>query len=146
MPDALSKTVPIWCAVINLAIQLRRERSSSSTAMEDWDATLYLPPRIVSLSEKSQIESRLKAWAEALEVRTTLTAESNGDFDPHSEVTTPSTRPDQAPPTILHPPFHVCPASNTGFTRLHAIHMPVRFSLDQRRTRRHDTLSHQGGT
>ena len=70
MPDALSKTVPVWCAVINLAIKLRRGKSSSSRkAVEDeWDTALYLPPNIVSPSEKTQIESRLPAWAEALEV------------------------------------------------------------------------------
>ncbi len=67
MPDALSKTVPTWCAVINLAIQIRREGDSCST-LDDWDTELYLPPRIVSPSEKGQIESHLQAWARALEV------------------------------------------------------------------------------
>jgi tRNA A64-2'-O-ribosylphosphate transferase len=60
MPDALSKTVPIWCAVINLAIQLRRGIQ--------WDTDLYLPASIVSSSERSQVESRVQAWAETLEV------------------------------------------------------------------------------
>jgi len=60
MPDALSKTVPVWCAVINLAIQLRRGTQ--------WDTDLYLPASIVSPSERSQVESRIQAWAETLEV------------------------------------------------------------------------------
>ena len=63
MPDALSKTVPIWCAVINIAIQLRREEE-----LDDWDMTLYLPPNIVSPSEKAQIQALLPTWAAALEV------------------------------------------------------------------------------
>ena len=70
MPDALSKTVPIWCAVINLAIELRRKRKPVAEIDDgDWDAQLYLPPRIVSASEKAQIESLLPMWAAALEVR-----------------------------------------------------------------------------
>jgi len=69
MPDALSKTVPIWCAVINLAIQVRRGKLASQNDEESqWDISLYLPPRIVSSSEKAQIESRLLGWADALEV------------------------------------------------------------------------------
>lgn len=63
MPDALSKTVPIWCTVINIAIQLRREEE-----MDDWDMTLYLPPNIVSPSEREQIQAMLPTWAAALEV------------------------------------------------------------------------------
>ncbi|ORY26301.1 initiator tRNA phosphoribosyl transferase-domain-containing protein [Naematelia encephala] len=53
MPDALSKTVPVWCTVINRAVG----------AM---DPTLYLPPSIVSPSEASQIEDRLQGWVDAL--------------------------------------------------------------------------------
>ncbi|WVW84199.1 hypothetical protein I302_106229 [Kwoniella bestiolae CBS 10118] len=63
MPDGLSKTVPIWCCVINLAIELRRNIPLD----EDWDTELYLPPKVVSPSEKSQIEERLDEWAETLE-------------------------------------------------------------------------------
>lgn len=54
MPDALAKTVPIWCAVINRALGL--------------DGTLYTPPNIVSPSEKAQIVERLDGWVEALKV------------------------------------------------------------------------------
>jgi len=69
MPDALSKTVPIWCTVINLAIQLRRTRSSAKPDIgEEWDTSLFVSPSIVSASEKAQIEARLSTWAEALEV------------------------------------------------------------------------------
>ncbi|OCF60948.1 hypothetical protein L486_00592 [Kwoniella mangroviensis CBS 10435] len=63
MPDGLSKTVPIWCCVINLAIELRRNIPLD----EEWDTELYLPPKVVSPSEKSQIEDRMDEWAETLE-------------------------------------------------------------------------------
>ncbi|EKC99210.1 hypothetical protein A1Q2_06410 [Trichosporon asahii var. asahii CBS 8904] len=59
MPDGLSKTVPIWCSVVNRAIALRRD-------LDDWDENIYLPA-IVSPSERSQIEAKLDDWAEKLE-------------------------------------------------------------------------------
>nr|KIR46332.1 tRNA '-O-ribosylphosphate transferase [Cryptococcus bacillisporus CA1280] len=61
MPDGLSKTVPIWCAVINVAISLRHD------VPQNWDTNIYLPPQIVPPTERSQIETRLQAWAESLE-------------------------------------------------------------------------------
>ncbi|CAK9781158.1 initiator tRNA phosphoribosyl transferase [Cutaneotrichosporon oleaginosum] len=65
MPDGLSKTVPIWCAVVNRAIALRRVREGS--AEKEWDTALYVPAQIVSPSERAQIEARLDAWADLLE-------------------------------------------------------------------------------
>ncbi|WVQ77820.1 hypothetical protein IAR50_007511 [Cryptococcus sp. DSM 104548] len=65
MPDGLSKTVPIWCAVINMAMGLREKRG------DGWDTQIYLPPQIVPATERSQIEARLQGWAESLE-RSTL--------------------------------------------------------------------------
>ncbi|KAL8893842.1 MAG: hypothetical protein Q9192_004867 [Flavoplaca navasiana] len=52
MPDALSKTVPIWCAVMNRLL------------FDDHghDDGLNTPMSVVSRSEQSQIESRLKAF------------------------------------------------------------------------------------
>ncbi|WVQ86448.1 hypothetical protein IAS59_000159 [Cryptococcus gattii] len=61
MPDGLSKTVPIWCAVINIAISLRHD------VPQNWDTNIYLSPQIVPPTERSQIETRLQAWAESLE-------------------------------------------------------------------------------
>lgn len=60
MPDALSKTIPIWCAVINRAVA---KRCGGGT---EWDEALYVPPNVVSGTEKSQIEARIDGWAEAL--------------------------------------------------------------------------------
>ncbi|KAG6836477.1 hypothetical protein H0H93_007646 [Arthromyces matolae] len=62
MPDALSKTVPIWCAVVNRAIVRRHPGPDKSS----WDTALYTPPGVVSGQEHHQIELRLDAWAEAL--------------------------------------------------------------------------------
>jgi tRNA A64-2'-O-ribosylphosphate transferase len=63
MPDALSKTVPIWCTVINRAVRLRYGKDK-----KERDEELYVPPKVVSPSERSQIEDRLDGWAEILEV------------------------------------------------------------------------------
>ncbi|KAJ7108464.1 initiator tRNA phosphoribosyl transferase [Mycena crocata] len=60
IPDALSKTVPIWCAVVNRAVQL------VFPGKAQWDTNLYTPPGAVSSQEHDQIERRLDAWASAL--------------------------------------------------------------------------------
>jgi tRNA A64-2'-O-ribosylphosphate transferase len=49
MPDALSKTIPIWCSVLN--------RSLFPDTVECHE--LYTPPQIVSSSEHAQINARL---------------------------------------------------------------------------------------
>ena len=64
IPDALSKTVPIWCAVINRAVA----RRYSGALTSDWDSALYTPPGAVSNQEHRQIENRLDDWAETLVV------------------------------------------------------------------------------
>ena len=61
MPDAFSKTVPIWCAVINRAIARITPDNS-----DHWDINLYTPPQVVSSQEHAQIEARLDGWANAL--------------------------------------------------------------------------------
>ncbi|KAI0028827.1 tRNA A64-2'-O-ribosylphosphate transferase [Vararia minispora EC-137] len=63
LPDALSKTIPIWCAVINRAVVLRARMSKCGLNLEDWDVALYTPPGAVSSQERSQIELRLDQWA-----------------------------------------------------------------------------------
>ncbi|KAF8699592.1 Initiator tRNA phosphoribosyl transferase, partial [Rhizoctonia solani] len=54
-PDALSRTVPIWCAVINRALGLEGEHSG-----------LFTPPDSVSPSEHAQMEDGIDKWAELL--------------------------------------------------------------------------------
>jgi tRNA A64-2'-O-ribosylphosphate transferase len=64
LPDALSKTVPIWCAVVNRAVVLRKLVNSSTA----WDHSLYTPPASVSAQERAQIESKIENWALELAV------------------------------------------------------------------------------
>ncbi|KIM39735.1 hypothetical protein M413DRAFT_19543 [Hebeloma cylindrosporum] len=65
IPDALSKTVPIWCAVINRA-HLIRHSNPAEKGNSAWDTKLYTPPSTVSRQEHDQIEQRLDGWAQAL--------------------------------------------------------------------------------
>lgn len=59
MPDALSKTVPIWCAVLNEAS--RRVHGKPNQG----GSSLHLYARMVSDSEASQIEELLDGWVTA---------------------------------------------------------------------------------
>jgi len=66
MPDALSKTVPIWCAVVNRAIAKKFPLGISP----EWETDLFTPPASVSRQEHHQIEKRIDKWAEGLMVKT----------------------------------------------------------------------------
>jgi tRNA A64-2'-O-ribosylphosphate transferase len=57
MPDALSKTIPIWCSVVN--------RQLFPDDKESHD--LYTPPQVVSPSEHAQILALLPKFQQALE-------------------------------------------------------------------------------
>nr|ODN85794.1 hypothetical protein L203_04673 [Cryptococcus depauperatus CBS 7841] len=96
MPDGLSKTVPIWCAVINIAISIRQK------PLENWDTNIYLSPQTVSPTEKSQIQARLQNWAELLERSTLLLPPLKKPL-----------RPFFIHPSTSSPPFI---AENPGFT------------------------------
>ncbi|KAJ5908108.1 hypothetical protein N7495_000790 [Penicillium taxi] len=56
MPDALSKTVPIWCAVLNRAL------FPAETAYH----AVQLPPNFLGDSEESQIELRIDGFVNSL--------------------------------------------------------------------------------
>lgn len=56
MPDSLSKTVPVWCCVINRALFPELTDSHG----------LYVPPNVVSDSEKSQMLSRVPGFVDSL--------------------------------------------------------------------------------
>ena len=58
MPDALSKTIPIWCAVINRAL------FPTETAFH----SVQLPPNFLGESEESQIENRIDGFVSSLKV------------------------------------------------------------------------------
>ena len=51
MPDALSKTVPIWCAVINQLLFGSDE--------------VHMPEDVVGPSERSQIQRKVGIWVAA---------------------------------------------------------------------------------
>lgn len=69
MPDALSKTVPIWCAVINRAVSLRYPELARFHDPAIWNTKLYTPPGVVSVQEHTQISELLDSWAHDLAVR-----------------------------------------------------------------------------
>jgi tRNA A64-2'-O-ribosylphosphate transferase len=54
MPDALSKTIPIWCCVINRAV-FGRDRKGEEMA-------LFSPPQAVGESEHAQMERRIDGF------------------------------------------------------------------------------------
>ncbi|KAL5604080.1 hypothetical protein BROUX41_002069 [Berkeleyomyces rouxiae] len=56
MPDALSKTIPIWCAVINALLFPDNKLSHE----------LHTPPAVVSASEHAQISALLSSFVETL--------------------------------------------------------------------------------
>lgn len=58
MPDALSKTVPVWCCVLNRAL------FPDSPDCHD----LHVPPNVVSESEKSQMEARIPEFLESFKL------------------------------------------------------------------------------
>ncbi|KAH9855925.1 initiator tRNA phosphoribosyl transferase [Lenzites betulinus] len=60
IPDALSKTVPTWCAVLNRAM------AKAYPDKKGWDSELYCPPGAVSEQERSQIEAKTDKWADEL--------------------------------------------------------------------------------
>jgi tRNA A64-2'-O-ribosylphosphate transferase len=64
MPDALSKTIPIWSAVLNRAL------FPTETAYHP----VHLPPNYLGASEEAQIESRIDSFVASLKVCTTETA------------------------------------------------------------------------
>ena len=54
MPDALSKTVPIWCTVIN-SFLLNDDR-------------VFLPQEMIGPSETAQIQKRVDGWVKDVQV------------------------------------------------------------------------------
>ncbi|KAI8354192.1 tRNA A64-2'-O-ribosylphosphate transferase [Blakeslea trispora] len=59
IPDALSKTIPIWCCAIN------RMMAQSNNKLS-WDLSFYSPPAAVSRSEHTQIEALMDSFVDKL--------------------------------------------------------------------------------
>ncbi|KAG9248222.1 tRNA a64-2'-o-ribosylphosphate transferas-like protein [Calycina marina] len=57
MPDALSKTIPVWCSVVNRLLFPDRLQAHE----------LYTPPQVVSKTEHAQIVALLPSFLEALQ-------------------------------------------------------------------------------
>ncbi|RHZ80565.1 hypothetical protein Glove_134g83 [Diversispora epigaea] len=79
LPDSLSKTVPIWCCTINLAIKEYRD-SLKKVEFEfeesiEWDTEFHSLSSVISNSEHSQISSLIPQFAQKL---------INSDFDLNS--------------------------------------------------------------
>lgn len=64
MPDALSKTIPIWCAIINRALF-----EHHAPAHE-----LCTPNDVVGESEHAQIQARLDGFLEDAKVSTSASS------------------------------------------------------------------------
>ena len=64
IPDALSKTIPIWCTVVNKAIAKRFPLE----ILPEWETNLFTPPASVSRQEHHQIEERIDEWVKGLVV------------------------------------------------------------------------------
>ncbi|GAA5969139.1 hypothetical protein JCM11641_007481 [Rhodosporidiobolus odoratus] len=69
-PDALSKTIPTWCAVLNRArvLLLPPDTANSIVPLETWqeEGKLFTSPQAVGRSEHSQIEKKIEGWAQDL--------------------------------------------------------------------------------
>lgn len=63
LPDSFSKTVPIWAACINRAINATLT-GAGARVPSGWCTKLHTAPKVVSSSEKSQIEARLDEMVE----------------------------------------------------------------------------------
>ncbi|KAI0101567.1 initiator tRNA phosphoribosyl transferase [Nemania sp. FL0031] len=66
MPDALSKTVPIWCCVLNHVLFPKTDTEMEAEAEEPHRHRLYTPPNVVSPSEHAQAEARIPEHVAAL--------------------------------------------------------------------------------
>ena len=60
VPDALSKTIPIWCCVINhFLVHLN---------LSEDELAVHVPPYMVSATERNQIQEKIATFVEKLRV------------------------------------------------------------------------------
>ena len=71
-PDALSRTVPIWAAVVNRACRIwttedgeEKQKEEEKEEGEEEREVLFMPPWVPA-SEKSKIKGRVEGWARLL--------------------------------------------------------------------------------
>ncbi|KAK3130634.1 hypothetical protein QOZ80_6BG0495950 [Eleusine coracana subsp. coracana] len=85
-PDSMSKTIPIWCCVLNRAIERHRLRAVNKESVvdyevsaavlngdakkkscsSDWDSSVHLPVWVLD-TEKNAIEERIEEWTNQFE-------------------------------------------------------------------------------
>ncbi|WVZ79802.1 hypothetical protein U9M48_027338, partial [Paspalum notatum var. saurae] len=85
-PDSMSKTIPIWCSVLNRAIERHRLRAihkggkvnnevpsamlnvgaENNSGSSNWDSSVHLPVWILG-TEKNAIEGRIDEWTDLFE-------------------------------------------------------------------------------
>ncbi|CAG8459344.1 17349_t:CDS:2 [Acaulospora colombiana] len=79
LPDSLSKTIPIWCCTINLAIKEYRDSKNNDARvisksefsllqeeLDEWDTEFHSLSSVISNSERSQIISLIQRFARDL--------------------------------------------------------------------------------
>jgi tRNA A64-2'-O-ribosylphosphate transferase len=64
MPDSFSRTIPIWCAVLNKIAE--RYRNEIGLSKEPWNCDLFTPSSVISEAEQHRIESLLPERLETL--------------------------------------------------------------------------------
>ncbi|KAJ3107880.1 hypothetical protein HDU97_002812 [Phlyctochytrium planicorne] len=65
IPDSFGKTIPIWCNVINYAVDAFRKETGAEVVGE-WDTKLHTLPSAVSRTEHEQIEAKVQEFASKL--------------------------------------------------------------------------------
>ncbi|XP_035818484.1 tRNA A64-2'-O-ribosylphosphate transferase isoform X2 [Zea mays] len=84
-PDSMSKTIPIWCSVLNRAIERHRLQAIHKSAevnyqsstllngdaennsdLSNWDSSVHLPVWVLG-TEKNAIEGRIDEWTDQFE-------------------------------------------------------------------------------
>ncbi|KAJ1992075.1 tRNA A64-2'-O-ribosylphosphate transferase [Coemansia spiralis] len=63
MPDSFARTIPIWCAIWNIALARVKSRNNDQLV---WDGAVHMPHKIVSDSERSQVSELLSSFADVL--------------------------------------------------------------------------------
>ena len=76
LPDSFSRTIPIWCCVLNRIVEkYRDELEGENAGVRNWDTKLYTPSSIVSLEEHTTI-------SKLIDTRVQLLYDSKAIVDP----------------------------------------------------------------
>lgn len=66
LPDSFSRTIPIWCCVMNRIVQRYRNDADAESDEAQWDTSLYTPASIVSPEEYAEILALIDSRVELL--------------------------------------------------------------------------------